>query len=113
MPYIKRSSDGQIESVSANVSDETNEFIASDSSELTKFWNSLAGKSHAELTQSDTDVARIFEDLVDILINKGVIQFTDLPKPAQAKLIKRQDLRKKVGNLDYKIDYDDDNINLG
>ncbi|WP_415887390.1 hypothetical protein ACMXYO_04840 [Neptuniibacter sp. QD37_6] len=42
------------------------------------------------LQQSDMSVARIFEDLVDVLINKNIIMFTDLPPMAQKKLLSRK-----------------------
>jgi len=42
------------------------------------------------LQQSDMAVARIFEDLVDVLIKKNVIMFTDLPPMAQQKLLSRK-----------------------
>lgn len=48
------------------------------------------------LEKSDMLVARIFEDLVDVLINKNVIMFTDLPEIAQQKLLSR----KLVRNMD-------------
>jgi hypothetical protein len=42
------------------------------------------------LEQSDTSVARIFEDLIDVLIGKNIIMFTDLPEMAQQKLLSRK-----------------------
>ena len=42
---------------------------------------------------SDASLARITEDLIDILIHRGVIQFTDFPPAAQAKLLQRRQTR--------------------
>lgn len=42
------------------------------------------------LEKSDTGVARIFEDLIDVLIEKNLIMFTDLPEMAQKKLLGRK-----------------------
>lgn len=50
------------------------------------------------LSQSDTAIARVLEDLVDVLISRGVIQFTDLPQAAQDKLMSRQETRAKLKN---------------
>jgi hypothetical protein len=50
------------------------------------------------LSQSDTSIARVLEDLVDVLIGRGVIQFTDLPQAAQDKLMSRQETRAKLKN---------------
>lgn len=51
-----------------------------------------------ELIQSDADMVRVLEDLIDVLIDRGVIQFTDLPKPAQAKLLQRKETRATLSN---------------
>lgn len=45
------------------------------------------------LLDSDAGLARVTEDLIDILINRGVIQFTDFPPAAQAKLLERRQTR--------------------
>lgn len=45
------------------------------------------------LASTDQELARITEDLIDILIARGVIQFTDFPAEAQAKLLQRRQTR--------------------
>lgn len=50
------------------------------------------------LSQSDTSLVRVLEDLIDVLINRGVIQFTDLPEAAQAKLLERRETRASLTN---------------
>ena len=50
------------------------------------------------LSQSDTAIARVLEDLVDVLITRGVIQFTDLPIAAQDKLLSRRQTRARLKN---------------
>ena len=50
------------------------------------------------LSQSDTSLVRVLEDLIDVLINRGVIQFTDLPEAAQAKLLERRETRASMTN---------------
>lgn len=48
------------------------------------------------LSQSDTSLVRVLEDLIDVLINRGVIQFTDLPEAAQTKLLERRETRASL-----------------
>lgn len=49
----------------------------------------------------DADFIRVVEDLIDVLITKGVIRITDLPPGAQRKLTARKDLRGRMrGALD-------------
>lgn len=51
-----------------------------------------AGASNP-LALTDADLARVTEDLIDVLIDRGVIQFTDLPVAAQNKLLQRRQTR--------------------
>jgi hypothetical protein len=44
----------------------------------------------AYLDQSDKSISRIIEDLIELLIDKNVIIFTDLPNGAQGKLLTRK-----------------------
>ena len=39
----------------------------------------------------------MLEDVVDLLISKGVILFTELPDSAQQKIMNRQQLRTELG----------------
>ena len=48
------------------------------------------------LAQSDTELARVTEDLITVLVKKGVILFTDLPEAVQTKLLDREALRNKL-----------------
>jgi hypothetical protein len=53
------------------------------------------------LSESDIGLARVLEDLIDVLITRGHIQFTDLPEAAQAKLLERRQTR---ANLSHRLD---------
>ncbi len=44
----------------------------------------------------DADFVRVLEDLIDTLILKNVIHQTDLPAPAQRKLMVRKGLRTRI-----------------
>ena len=48
------------------------------------------------LAETDTEVSRILEDLVELLIAKQVIRFTDLPQSAQEKLLSRRRARERL-----------------
>jgi hypothetical protein len=49
------------------------------------------------IDQTDQDFVRVLEDVVQLLIDKGVILFTDLPDSAQEKIMRRQRLRSELG----------------
>lgn len=51
------------------------------------------------LAESDQSMVRVLEDLIDTLIGKNLISFTDLPDAAQAKLLERRSLRRSVNAL--------------
>jgi hypothetical protein len=60
------------------------------------------------LSQSDAAIARVLEDLIDVLIGRGVIQFTDLPEAAQTKLMTRRQTRAKLSNSLHLLPEDGD-----
>ena len=63
------------------------------------------------LSETDADLVRVLEDLIDVLITRGVIQFTDLPEAAQAKLLGRRQTR---ATLTHRLELlpDDDSVRL-
>ena len=42
------------------------------------------------------DFVRVLEDVVQLLVDKGIILFTDLPESAQDKMLYRQKLRSSM-----------------
>ncbi|WP_151669234.1 hypothetical protein [Nitrincola schmidtii] len=63
----------------------------------------------ARLNNSDIELIRVLDDLIELLINKKVIKFTDLPNEAQQKLMMRQTLRQRTNHLNL-LDDDDDSL---
>lgn len=51
----------------------------------------------AFLAASDLELARVLEDLVDLLAAQGLLRFTDLPLAAQRKLLSRRSVRDRLG----------------
>ncbi|MGB1272092.1 MAG: hypothetical protein ACPG5T_08465 [Endozoicomonas sp.] len=45
---------------------------------------------------ADADFIRVLEDVIDLLIDKQVIQFTELPDPVQMKLLNRRRYRESL-----------------
>jgi hypothetical protein len=45
----------------------------------------------------DADFVRVIEDVIDTLIAQHVINITDLPEQAQAKLFARKSFRERAG----------------
>ncbi len=62
-----------------------------------------------DLDKMDAQFIRVLEDLIDVLVAKGVINLTDLPPEALAKLNQRRRARRRLrGALD--LIEDDDGI---
>jgi len=60
--------------------------------------DNIAEEKQLFLEQSDIELVRVLEDLVDVLTQKGVILFTELPEAAQQKLLRRKSARQVVQN---------------
>lgn len=48
---------------------------------------------HKVLGRLDLDMVRIIEDVIDILIDKNIMLFTDLPDPVQNKILFKKAIR--------------------
>ena len=94
MIYARRDDQGHITAISLVQDAEHPEAIAEDSAELAAF-HAATG----EFLRSDLALARVLEDLMEVLIDKAVIRFTDLPIAAQDKLLTRQAMRRGVNLL--------------
>lgn len=62
----------------------------------TKVKNKEILETQTELNQNDIPYIRLIEDLIDTLINKGVISILDLPQSAQEKYNEKKALRAKL-----------------
>ncbi len=58
----------------------------------------MPDKDTHSLSSSDAGLARVTEDLIELLIARGVIRFTDLPLAAQNKLLERKETRARLSN---------------
>jgi len=97
MPYVRRDSTGQIVALSIEAL-EGFEALRSDSPEIADFELRL-GAVRSQLHESDLEVIRVLDDIVNLLIEKNLIRFTDLPPAAQRKLSERRGLREHSAHL--------------
>jgi hypothetical protein len=92
MPFIHRNAEGLIESLHRQ-GDSATEFLADSHPDVQAF---VGGGLQPEFNQLDADFVRVIEDVIDTLIVKHVINVTDLPERAQAKLFERKSFRERV-----------------
>jgi hypothetical protein len=62
-----------------------------------------------ELEKSDIGMARLLEDLIEVLIMKNIINYTDLPSEAMQKIMQRQKLRNALRDISPFISQADKN----
>ncbi len=109
MPYVSRDENNQIIAIFSEPQTENQEFLENDNIEILEFI-SQDNKDEKQLflSKSDIELIRVLEDLVDLLTEKHVILFTDLPVAAQNKLLQRKSVRKSMQHS--LIDTDEENI---
>lgn len=110
--YVKRDAEGRITAVSAAAGAGFDEQVDPHDDELQEFLDQITEESGEvsdqvqQLRASDVELARVLEDIINLLTDKGIIQFTELPEAAQEKLLQRKRLRRHVRRLDL-VDDDD------
>lgn len=106
--FIKRDESGRVVQVSREVTDECKEFMPPSSPELQAFVYDDAHIESMALSKSDLAFVRVLEDVINVLMEKSVISFTDLPEPAQQKLMERQSMRQRLNSVGLMSESDDD-----
>lgn len=100
MPYVYRDQNGQIIAVYEQPVDGCEE-VAADDPALKSFAQKNMPKAEIDdWVQSDLALARVLEDLIELLIDKKLIMFTDFPAGAQSKLLERRGLRKEFSYVE-------------
>jgi hypothetical protein len=97
MPFVRRNSSGNIIAMSVQPLDGF-ELVEENDTDLAAFELRLVA-AHDRLRESDREVVRVLDDLINVLIEKNTIRFTDLPDAAQKKLLERRGLREAGAHL--------------
>jgi hypothetical protein len=95
MLYVERNERGDIIAVSRDNKGSTAERKETVDEEILAFLreHASADSSLRTLVELDLKTIRIIDDLVELLIRKNLIMFSELPAVAQEKLIARKRLR--------------------
>lgn len=106
MLYVERDEDGRIIALhnsSVPNADEQKSVIDEEIVDFLK--NNVEADPWIQfLTLSDTGIIRILEDLIDLLIRKNVILFTELPEHAQLKIKERKRVRETKAPQNFMVD---------
>jgi hypothetical protein len=97
MPFVNRDAHGLVIAVSQESGAGFTEELSKDDPALARFFSGMKAEA-SSLDATDQDLIRVLEDVVDLLIAKGLILFTELPVDAQQKIMRRQQLRSAMGS---------------
>lgn len=109
--YVKRDSNGAISAISSEAGAGFSEWLAEDAGELMEWRQERSVRESLQRLQgSDSDMIRVLEDLIEVLLQRGVIRITDLPEAAVTKLNSRSAERAKLSELSGLIDQDEEDV---
>ena len=103
MPFVRRDASGLIDSLHRQASAEASEFLADDDAQVQAFMGRPGAPADEAFGRLDADFVRVIEDVIDTLIVKNVLNITDLPAEAQAKLFARKSFRERVTRHSLKL----------
>lgn len=101
MVYVQRDEHGRLLRVEYQPFDGMTDNLAVESDEL-KAWLNAKEEVRARLASlhsSDLELVRVLEDVVSVLVERGIIQYTDLPEAARIKLDQRAVARAEIEGL--------------
>ncbi len=111
MFYVQRDANGNLTRVEAAPFEGMDEEVEADANEIQVwFSNQSVEESLRQLQQTDSDMIRVLEDLIHVLMTKGVLRITDLPAAAQHKLVNRSHSRDALGGLNRLINDDESSL---
>jgi hypothetical protein len=98
MPYVRRDASGRVVALTLEPEEGDEELLDADHPDVVAFLRAGTETSpqKARLSAADIQMARVVEDLIDILVQRRVLMFTDLPPAAQRKLLERRRLREQA-----------------
>jgi hypothetical protein len=106
MLYVERDGDGKIIALHSNHHPNTGEQKSIMDEEILDFLHTTVNADSRKLllSLSDMGIIRLLEDLIDLLIQKNIIFFTELPEQAQERITERKRLREKMASQDLMVD---------
>lgn len=112
MPFVKRDQDGKVVALFREKEAEATEYLPPHHAEIRAFVEAaeFGRQVEAEFFRSDQSMIRVYEDLLDVLIEKKAIMLTDLPVPAQQKLLGRKRLRNELTKIGEILSDETDDI---
>ena len=96
MLYALRDEQGEVCAVSDRQLSKDWESVDFEDNSLQRFLKRNPTASNEVMESSDADFIRVLEDVIDLLIDKQIIQFTEFPDAVQKKLLNRRRYRESL-----------------
>jgi len=111
MPYVNRNEQGRVVQLLDAPSSGASEWLELSHPEVIELLQRPVNETELKksLVSSDGEMVRVVEDLIDLLMERQVFVFTELPDAVQAKLNARKKLRHDVNAISNLIG-EEDNI---
>jgi len=114
MPYVRRSAHGEVVSLHRHAEAGASEFLPDDHGDVRAFVGDTGSSKPSEgFARLDADFVRVLEDVIDTLVAKNVINITDLPPEAQAKLFSRKSFRERRSQNSLRLFGDSGTVAFG
>lgn len=108
MPYVRRRPDGTIAAMFADPGEGGAEFLPQDHPDVRQFLGLPPLEAQATLAASDVEFVRVLDDLLQVMLQKNILDISDLPDQAYVKMQRRQALRHEVhALLNTAVSFDD------
>ncbi len=107
MAYILKNAQGEV--IAASTSENPGagwEYVENNAKVYLDYLESALVKSNT-FRESDIQLARVLEDLINLMIERNLIRFTDFPEAAQRRLNQRQSMRRNSQLSDLLGDSED------
>lgn len=100
MPYIVREQLTGVVTQLHDAGEPGSEWLEGDHPDVLAFLQKISSnRAKQALSDTDNDMVRVIDDLVDLLVANQLLIFTELPEQVQTKLLARKQLRKEVSAL--------------
>ncbi|WP_137820528.1 tryptophan synthase subunit beta [Pseudomonas sp. 2FG] len=107
MVYVQRDEKGRVLRVESEPFEAMTHKVPASDPEMQSWLASHALHTHLmSLQHSDLELVRVIEDLVSVLVSRGLIRYTDLPEAARNKLSNRVEARAQLGDLGSLVEDD-------
>ncbi len=106
MLYVERAEDGKITALYNSPRPDAGEQKTVMDEEILDFLHKTISADTRKmlLALSDMGIIRLLEDLIDLLIQKNIILFTELPEQARERITERKRLRETAASQDLMVD---------